>query len=166
MRIGPSRANHDPFTVKPRGCHVHNTIQVTPPTSPCTTLSADAESARMRPVTIFSVQCTVWCNWMCTIGLYKGLSKICKPFASLLQEKGFVFDRQPLAKVTVDHELALPLPGFQVDAVSWKVWPTLVTTQQVGIYPKILLGFTSFPVPIYHVLRLKTTELQLWLVCN
>ena len=47
---------------------MHITLWVTPPTSPCPTsscptLSADAE-------TIFSVQCAVWCNQKCTIGIF------------------------------------------------------------------------------------------------
>ena len=32
-RIGPPSANHGPFTVKPSSCHMHSTLQVTPPTS-------------------------------------------------------------------------------------------------------------------------------------
>jgi len=43
----------------------------------------------------------------------------------------------------IDHALAPPLPAFPGDDVSGKVWPTLITTQQVGIYLKILLGFAS-----------------------
>ena len=34
--------------------------------------------------------------------------------------------RQPFAKFTIDHGLALPLPGFHVDGVGGKVWPTFV----------------------------------------
>jgi len=42
-----------------------------------------------------------------------------------------------LIKFTIDHELAPLLPAFHVGDVSGKVWPTLITTQQVGIYLKI-----------------------------
>ena len=42
---------------------------------------------------------------------------------------------------------------FPVGDVSGKVWSTLITTQQEGIYPKSLLGFANCyvnsPVPIY-----------------
>ena len=41
----------------------------------------------------------------------------------------------------IDHELAPPLPGFPVGDVSEKVWSTLITAQQAGIYPKSLFGF-------------------------
>ena len=58
----------------------------------------------------------------------------------------------------------LLLPAFCVGDESGKVWPTFVTTQQVGIYPKILLGFATYcmssPAPIYLILSVKTTELQ------
>ena len=71
-RIDPPGANHDHFTAKPSSCHVHSTLQVTPPTSPCPTLSADAGPACQRAETIFSAQCTVWRYQKCTIG-FKGL---------------------------------------------------------------------------------------------
>jgi len=49
--------------------------------------------------------------------------------------------------------LAPPLPAFLMGDVSRKVWSTLITTQQGGIYPKSSLGFAiyhaSSPVPIY-----------------
>ena len=35
-----------------------------------------------------------------------------------------------------DHKLAPPLPAFPVGDVSGKMWPTLIATQQAGIYPK------------------------------
>ena len=41
-RIGPSGANHGPFTAKPSSCHE----QVTPATSLCPTLSAEAGPVR------------------------------------------------------------------------------------------------------------------------
>ena len=76
------------------------------------------------------------------------LSKIWKSFAPYMQEKA-----SRLVKYTIDHELALPLPAFPGGDVSGKVWPTLITTQQVGIYLKVLLGFTTYhansPTPIY-----------------
>ena len=50
--------NHDSFTAKPSSHHVH----VTPPTSPCPTLSVNAEPERKCAETIFCVQCAVWCN--------------------------------------------------------------------------------------------------------
>ena len=71
-RVGPPGANHGPFAAKPSSCHVHSTLRVTPPTSPCATLSADAEPARQRAETIFSAQCAVWRYQKCTIG-FKGL---------------------------------------------------------------------------------------------
>ena len=46
-RIGPHSANHDTLTAKPSSHHVHVTLWVTPPTSPCPTLSANAEPARV-----------------------------------------------------------------------------------------------------------------------
>ena len=66
----------------------------------------------------------------------------------------------PLVKFTIDHELALPLPAFPVCNVSGKVWPTLITTQQVGIYLKILLDSAAYcmssltPSPIYWLISL------------
>ena len=55
----------------------------------------------------------------------------------------------------INHKLALPLPAFPAGDVSGKVWPTLITTQQVGIYLKILLGFAAYhassPVPYWHI---------------
>ena len=74
-RIGPPGANHGPFTTKPSSCHVHSTLQVTPPTSPCPILSADAEPARKRADTIFSTQCRVWRYQKCTTG-FKGLNQL------------------------------------------------------------------------------------------
>jgi len=56
---GPPGTNHGLFKAKPSSHHVHNTLPVTPPTSPCPTLSADAETARKRAETIFSAQCAV-----------------------------------------------------------------------------------------------------------
>ena len=41
----------------------------------------------------------------------------------------------------INHKLAPPLPAFPVGDVSGKVWSTLITTQQGGIYPKSSLGF-------------------------
>ena len=72
-RVGPPGANHGPFTAKPSSCHVHSTLWVTPPTSPCPTLSADTELARQRAETIFFAQCTVWHYQKCTIE-FKGLT--------------------------------------------------------------------------------------------
>ena len=64
----------------------------------------------------------------------------------------------------INHKLAPPLPTFCAGYVSEKVWPTLVNTQHVGIYPKILLGFATFctssPASIYHILSVKL------LICN
>ena len=45
-RGGQPGPNHDSFTAKPSSHHVHVTLRVTPPTSPCPTLSADAELVR------------------------------------------------------------------------------------------------------------------------
>ena len=54
--------NHGLFKAKPSSHYVHSTLRIPPPTSPCPTLSADAESAHKRTETIFSVQCAVWYN--------------------------------------------------------------------------------------------------------
>ena len=40
---GHPGANHGLFKAKPSSHHVHSTLRLTPPTSPCPTLSADAE---------------------------------------------------------------------------------------------------------------------------
>ena len=53
---GPLGTNHGLFKAKPSN---HSTLPVTPPTSPCPTLSADAEPAHKRTETIFSAQCAV-----------------------------------------------------------------------------------------------------------
>ena len=60
-RIGTLSANHGLFTAKPSSCHAHtcSTLQVTPPTSSCPTLSTDAEPKRQHAETIFSAQCAV-----------------------------------------------------------------------------------------------------------
>ena len=59
-KFSPLSANHGPFAAKPSSCLVHNTLQLTPPTSPCPSLSADAELMCKRADTIFSVaQCAV-----------------------------------------------------------------------------------------------------------
>ena len=54
-------ANLNPFMQPGRElAHpVHSTLQMTLPTSPCPTLSADAELACKHTETIFSVQCTL-----------------------------------------------------------------------------------------------------------
>ena len=70
MRIDPPNANHGFFTAKPSSCHLHVTLWVTPPTSPCPTLSADAEAGCHHAETIFSAQCVVWHYQKCTIGLH------------------------------------------------------------------------------------------------
>ena len=51
LRDGPSGPNHGPSTAKPSSHHVHVTLWVTPPTSFCPTLSADAEPVRKCDVT-------------------------------------------------------------------------------------------------------------------
>ena len=56
---GPPGTNHGLFKAKPSSHHVHSTLPVAPPTSPCPTLSADAEPARKHAETIFSAQCAV-----------------------------------------------------------------------------------------------------------
>ena len=50
-QIGQPGANHAAFTAKPNSYHVHSTLRVTPSTSPCPTLSVDAEPARQRTET-------------------------------------------------------------------------------------------------------------------
>ena len=54
VRIGPLGANHGLFTTKPSSCHVHSTLWVTTPPSPCPTLFADVEPVRKHTETIFS----------------------------------------------------------------------------------------------------------------
>ena len=81
---GPPGTNHGLFKAKPSSHHVHSTLPVTPPTSPCPTLSADAEPARKHAETIFSVQCAVWCNQKCTIG-FNGLKH---PVQQIWTKKG------------------------------------------------------------------------------
>ena len=73
----PPGTNHGLFKAKPSSHHVHSTLSVTPPTSPCPTLSADAEI-------IFSAQCAVWCNQKCTIG-FNGLKH---PVQQIWTKKG------------------------------------------------------------------------------
>ena len=57
LRIGQPGANYATFTAKPNSCHVHSTLWVTPPSSPCSTLSVDAEPARQHAEIIFYAQC-------------------------------------------------------------------------------------------------------------
>ena len=45
--IGPPGPNHGTLTAKPSSHRVHDTLRMTPPTSPCPTLSADTEPARV-----------------------------------------------------------------------------------------------------------------------
>ena len=66
-RIGPPNPNN---LLQPSSHHVHVTLRVATPTTPCPTLSTDAEPACQRTETIFSVQCTVWCNQKCTISIH------------------------------------------------------------------------------------------------
>ena len=44
--------------------------------------------------------------------------------------------------------LLIPFPRGDV---SGKVWPTLISTQQAGIYPKSSLGFAIYLVRLYDV---------------
>ena len=55
----PPGANRGLLKAKPSSHHVHSTLPMTPPTSPCPTLSAHAEPAHKRAETIFSAQCAV-----------------------------------------------------------------------------------------------------------
>ena len=50
---GPPGTNHGLFKAKPSSHHVHSTLRMIPPTSPCPTISADAEPACKRAATIF-----------------------------------------------------------------------------------------------------------------
>ena len=90
----------------------------------------------------------------------KGLNKIWKPFAPFVHEKALCLTA--LSKIQ-NHSRTRTAPSRLCD-VSGKVWPTLVTTQQVGIYPKILLSFATYcmssPAPIYHILSVKSTEIM------
>ena len=72
-RIGPPSANQGISTDSHNSQHVQVTLRVTPPTSPCPTLSADAEPARKCAETIFSVHCAVWRQQKLTLGI-KGIS--------------------------------------------------------------------------------------------
>ena len=81
-RVGQPSPNHGTLTAKPSSHHVHVTLQVTPPTSPCPTLSANAEPVRNVQNTIFSVQCTVWCNQNSTIGFKRLLKNETRSFAT------------------------------------------------------------------------------------
>ena len=64
----------------------------------------------------------------------------------------FLCSRKSFARLTalgksyVYHPLAPLLPALPAGDVSGKVWPTPIT-QQVRIYPKILLGFASWALP-------------------
>ena len=58
--------------------HVHKTLGVTPSTSCCSNLSADAKPVCKRAETIFSVRCALWCNQKCTTG-FNGLMKWVQP---------------------------------------------------------------------------------------
>ena len=58
-RIGPPSANQGISTDSHNSQHVEVTLWVTPPTSPCPTLSTDAEPVCKRAETIFSAQCAV-----------------------------------------------------------------------------------------------------------
>ena len=68
-RIGPPSANQGISTDSHNSQHVQITLWVTPPTSPCPILSADAEPARKRAVTIFSAHCAVWRQQKLTLGI-------------------------------------------------------------------------------------------------
>ena len=56
----------------------------------------------------------------------------------------------------INHKTSQPLTAFPMGDISGKVWSTLITTQQVGIYPKSSFDFaiygTSSPTPIYWCL--------------
>ena len=54
-----SQPSHYSFIAKPSSHHMHVTLWVTPPTSPCPTLSADAEPGGKHMETTFAVQCDV-----------------------------------------------------------------------------------------------------------
>ena len=76
----PPSPNHDPFTTKSSTHHVHTTLRVTSPTSPCPTLTADAEPTHKHVATIFSAQCAVWYNQTCTIVHFSFISKFIRCF--------------------------------------------------------------------------------------
>ena len=59
--------------------------------------------------------------------------------SSLRSRKSFALNAS--SQFTIEHELAPPLPAFAVGDVSGKVWSTLISTQQGGIYPQASLGF-------------------------
>ena len=50
---GPLGANDGSYTANSSSCHVHSTLWVIAPTSPCPTLSADAEPAHQRTEYLF-----------------------------------------------------------------------------------------------------------------
>ena len=76
----------------------------------------------------------------------------------VLKEK-LRFDGPSHKLFTNDHELAPPLPPSLRGDLSGKVWSTLITTQQAGIYPKSSLGFATYcvnsPAPIYWHIALR-----------
>ena len=47
-RFGLSGTTYGPFTAYPSTCHEHNTLQLTPPTSPSPTPSADRTQCTVR----------------------------------------------------------------------------------------------------------------------
>ena len=53
--FSPPSANHSPFEAKHSSRFVHSTLWVTPLTSPCPTLSADAELVCKHADTISSI---------------------------------------------------------------------------------------------------------------
>ena len=75
-RIGPPSANQGISTDSHNSNHVQVTLQVTPPTSPCPTLSADTESAHKRACrdylfcalrSVTSKKLTLGIKWLSTI---------------------------------------------------------------------------------------------------
>ena len=93
----------------------------------------------------------------------KGLNKIWKPFAHFVQEKASSLtavskiQNRPQTSTTPNSHLLC------VGDVSGKAWPMLVTTQPVGVYPKILLGFSTYSMsslaPTYCILSVRSTDL-------
>ena len=96
--------------------------------------------------------------------------------SSLRSRKSFALNAS--SQFTIEHELAPPLPAFAVGDVSGKVWSTLISTQQGGIYPQTSLGFAiqrvSSPAPIYwrfalhayipcaNILALRVQSVKAW----
>ena len=87
------------------------------------------------------------------------LKLVLQPYVKSGSRLLHMLKKKPFLKFTNDHELAPPLPPFLRGDLSGKVWSTIITTQQEGIYPKSSLGFATYrvssPAPIYWRIALR-----------